>query len=207
MTKQTVLERYVRSPVPVLPQSQFPYYNDELRKIEQALGGLYGAVRGTGPYVQMPYGSVISTVDQTMDATPVPKAITYSALMGSSGISYTNNSQIRVSEPGVYNVQFSLQLVNTNNDPSEVDVWFRKNGVDIDSSNSVFTVIQKKSTGTSGHLIAALNMFVQLDTTDYLELIWYSPVTGVTIETIPARTSPTIPATPSVIVTLDFLSG
>lgn len=207
MANNTVLEKYVRSPVPVLPQSQFPYYNEELRKIEQALGGVYAAIRGTGPYVQMPYGSLISTSDQTAASTTAAYPITYSALTGGSGVSYQSGSQIKVTHPGVYNLQFSVQFVSTANEPAEVDVWFRKSGVDMPDSNSVFTVPAKKSSGISGHLIGSLNMFVPMDTTDYVELLWHTSSLDVSIETIPAKTSPTVPQTPSVIVTLDYLSG
>ena len=207
MTSPTVLEKYVRSPVPVLPQSQFPYYNEELRKIEQALGGAYSAIRSVGPYIQMPFGTLMSTTDQTAASTTAAYPITYNVVGLSSGISYQSGSQIKVAHNGVYNIQFSLQFVSTSNEPQEIDVWFRKNGVDIDNSNSVFTVPAKKSSGISGHLIGSLNMFVDILSTDYVELVWRTTSVDVSIESLPARTGPTIPLTPSVIVTLDYLSG
>lgn len=207
MPSPTVLEKYVRSPVPVLPQSQFPYYNEELRKIEQALGGAYAAIRSTGPYIQMPFGTLMSTADQAAASTTAAYPITYSAVGASSGISYQSSSQIKVAHDGVYNIQFSLQFVSTSNEPQEIDVWFRKNGVDIANSNSVFTVPAKKSTGISGHLIGSLNFLADILTTDYIELVWHTSSLEVSIETLPAKTSPTIPVTPSVIVTLDYLSG
>lgn len=203
----TVLEKYVRSPYPVMPQSKEPYYNNELRKIEQALDGAYAAILGTGPYVCMPYGSLISTADQVAVSTTAAYPITYSLMTEGSGVTYEDTSRIKVTHPGVYNVQFSIQLVNTSNEPSDVDVWFRKNGVDIPNSNSIFTVPSKKSSGISGHLIGALNSFVPLDITDYIELVWHTASLSVSIETYPAKTSPVIPLTPSVIVTLDYLSG
>lgn len=207
MTNKTVLEKYVRSPVPVLPESQFKYYNEELKKIEQALGGLFSAVRSTGPYIQMPYGTLISTSDQTAASTTAAYPITYSSVGAGSGVTYQSGSQIKVTHAGVYNLQFSLQLVSTANEPYEVDVWLRKNGVDVANTNSVFFVPAKKSSAVSGHLIAALNHFVEIGETDYVELVWHTASTDVTIEHLPAKTGPVIPATPSVIVTLDYLSG
>lgn len=206
MTKQAVLEKYVRSPVPVLPESQFRYLYEELRKLEQVIGGLYGASKGVGPYIEMPYGTLLSTSDQTAASTTAAYPITYSAFSG-NGVSYQSSSQIKVTHPGVYNIQMSLQFVSTANEPQEVDVWFRKNGTDIENSNSVFTVPAKKSTGISGHLIGALNFFVEIGSTDYIEIVWHTSSTDVSIETLPAKTGPTVPQTPSVIVTLDYLSG
>lgn len=207
MASSTVLEKYVRSPVPALPQSQFPYYNEELRKIEQALGGAYAAIRGVGPYIQMPFGTLMSTTDQTAASTTVAYPITYSVVGLSKGISYQSGSQIKVAHDGIYNIQFSLQFVNTSNEPQEIDVWFRKNGVNIENSNSVFAVPFKKNSGIHGHLIGSLNMIVDILSTDYVELVWRTTSMDVSIESLPARTSPTIPLTPSVIVTLDYLSG
>jgi hypothetical protein len=207
MANKTLLEKYVRSPNPVLPESQLKYLQEELKKIEQALSGAYGALRSVGPYVEMPFGSLISTQDQSAASTAAAYAVTYNSVLDSSGVSYTSGSRIKVTHPGIYNIQFSFQFVNTANEPAEVSVWFRKNGVDIANSNSVFTVHQKKSAGISGHLIGGLNMFVPIEPADYVELMWSTSDIGVTIEALPAQTSPTRPATPSVIVTLDFLSG
>lgn len=207
MTSSAVLEKYVRSPFPSFQKSQVPYFYEELRKIEQALGGAYAAVRSTGPYINMPFGVLMSTVDQVSLSTTTAYPIKYNIIQTSSGIFYQNDSQIKVEHDGVYNIQFSIQFVNISNEPQEIDVWFRKNGVNIENSNSVFTVPGKKSSGISGHLIGSLNIFLDLLSTDYAELVWRTSSLDVSIETIPAKTSPTIPLTPSVIVTLDYLSG
>jgi hypothetical protein len=112
-----------------------------------------------------------------------------------------------VSQGGVYNVQFSVQFKNTTNDTQDVEVWFRKNGTDIAKSNSRFGLAPRKSAGDPSHMIGALNYFVDLAESDYLQLMWRPSDVGVSIEQYAAGTSPTRPAIPSVITTVSFVSN
>jgi len=123
----------------------------------------------------------------------------------STSITGTVASKIVVDTAGIYNIQFSVQFVNTDNQIHDTDIWFRKNGVDIANSNSQFSVPNIHG-GVDGHLIGALNFFVELAATDYIELMWATQNTGLTIQAIAAQVSPTRPATPSVIVTVARVS-
>jgi hypothetical protein len=87
-----------------------------------------------------------------------------------------------------------------------VDVWFRKNGTNIDKSNSRFGLPARKSAGDPAHSIAALNFFVELAASDYVELMWRPSDTGVSIEHYPTSTTPIRPAVPSVIATLSYVN-
>jgi hypothetical protein len=123
----------------------------------------------------------------------------------STSITGTVASKIVVDTAGIYNVQFSVQFVNTDGQIHDTDIWFRKNGVDIANSNSQFSVPNKHG-GVDGHIIGALNFFVELTATDYIELMWATQNTGLTIQAIAAQTGPVRPATPSVIVTVSRVS-
>lgn len=120
-------------------------------------------------------------------------------------------SRIQVDQVGVYNAQFSAQFVNTTNDVQDIDIWFRKNGTDIDNSNSQFGIKARKSTGSASRLIAALNFYLDLNKNDYFELMWRVSDSGVSLEQFPAvtasGTTPAIPATPSIILTVTFVSN
>jgi hypothetical protein len=96
---------------------------------------------------------------------------------------------------------------NTTNDTQDVEIWFRKNGTNIANSNSRFNMSPRKSSGDPSHTIAALNFFVSMNSTDYLEIMWRVSDVGVSIEQYAAGTSPTRPATPSAIVTMSFVSN
>lgn len=120
-------------------------------------------------------------------------------------------SKINVSQSGLYNVQFSAQFINTTNDVQEISIWFRKNGTDVAQSNSEFGIKQRKSTGTASRLIASMNFILELAENDYFEMMWRVTDSGVSLEHFPAVTAsvttPAIPETPSIIVTVTFLSN
>lgn len=120
-------------------------------------------------------------------------------------------SKINVSQDGLYNVQFSAQFINTTNDVQDISIWFRKNGTDVAQSNSEFGIKQRKSTGTASRLIASMNFILELSENDYFEMMWRVTDSGVSLEHFPAVTAsvttPAIPETPSIIVTVTFLSN
>ena len=122
-----------------------------------------------------------------------------------NGVSVTNNSRITVDHPGVYNLQFSAQFLNTDSSEQDFSIWFQKNGTNIARSNSEFTIHKRHGT-TDGALIAALNIFVALNTADYVEIMWKVSNTAVSIQQIAAQSTPTRPETPSVIATLAYVS-
>lgn len=150
----------------------------------------------------VPYGAFQDTTDQTAASTTAAYAITLNTTDHAVGVSVVSSSQITVRSAGVYNVQFSIQFANKNVAIQDVDVWFRKNGSDIAGSNSKFSVPNSHG-GVDGHLIAALNFYVQLAANDYIQLMWATSSTDVRIEHLAAQTSPTRPSTPSVIVTIN----
>jgi hypothetical protein len=55
-------------------------------------------------------------------------------------------------------------------------------------------------------LIAALNFYVDLVANDYVEIMWATTNILVSLEQLPTQTSPTRPATPSVIATMMMVS-
>lgn len=118
----------------------------------------------------------------------------------------TLTSKIYVTRPGVYNIQFSAQFSNSSATPDDVNVWFRKNGVNITDSNSLYTIPGKHG-GTNGHMIAIVNFFQSMAAGDYFEIVWQSSGSSIFIEYSAAATSPTRPAVPSVITTVNYVSG
>lgn len=141
--------------------------------------------------------------------------VNVSQTVASTTITGTRASKLVVTYPGVYNLQFSAQFVNTDSQIHDIDVWFRKNGVlsstaDIANSNSQFSVPNKHG-AIDGHLIGALNFFVDLQANDYIEIMWHTYDVSTTIQALPAvsasGTTPAIPATPSVIATMAYVSA
>jgi len=160
----------------------------------------------TAASTYFPYGAFQDTTDQSIATTTATANITLNTTDYSLGTSIVDGYKVKVDYSGLYNVQFSLQFNNTNVAIQDVDVWFRKNGSDVAGSNSKFSVPNSHG-GTDGHLIAALNFNIELAKNDYVSLAWATTSTDVTIEHLAAQTTPTRPATPSAILTIQYLSA
>lgn len=153
-----------------------------------------------------PYGAFQDSTDQTAANTTTAYAVTFNTTDYDNGVYLSNSSRLNVRNYGIYNIQFSIQFKNTTNDGQDIDIWFRKNGTDIASSNSRFSLPARKSTGDPSHLIAAMNFFMEMNADDYAQIMWRVTDVGVSIEQYPTSTSPTRPAVPSAIVTLSYVA-
>ena len=174
-------------------------------KLTALFSALFG--RRGGKWINNPYGAFQDSTDQTAANTTTAYAITFDTTDFSNGVTLSNSSRLNVAQAGIYNLQFSIQFTNTTNASQDVDVWFRKNGTNIDKSNSRFGFAPRKGAGDPFHTIAALNFFVSLAANDYVEIMWRTTDTGVSIEHYAASSTPTRPAVPSVIATLSFVSN
>ena len=151
-------------------------------------------LQAAGTYTVRPWG-----YEGTYSVSP-------SQTVASTTITATLPSLITFDVEGRYNIQFSLQFTNTdNNTIHDVDVWFKQNDIDIPDSNSVFSVPGRHS-GANGQLVAALNLFVEVQAGDVVEIVWHTSSSNVFIETIPTQISPIRPAAPGAIVTVHFVS-
>jgi hypothetical protein len=202
--------------VPDLPNPQDKYdrltvaqTNGALRtfflKLTNALQSI-ASPRG-GRFLNNPYGAFQDGTDQTAANTTTAYAITFDTTDFNNGVTLSDSSRLNVSQAGIYNIQFSVQLVNTTNASVDIDIWFRKNGTNIDKSNSRFGLAPRKSLGDPFHLIGAMNFFVSLDTNDYVELMWRTSDVGAYIEHYAASSTPIRPSIPSVIATVSFVSN
>ena len=152
-----------------------------------------------------PYGAWQDTTDQSATANTAT-VITFDTADYELGTDLASGSRMTALYSGLYNIQFSIQFNNSDTQIHTASVWFRKNGTDIAGSNSDFDITSSHG-GANGAVIAALNFFLALAKNDYVELVWSTPNTGVTIQHIPTRTTPTRPSTPSVIATMQYLSS
>ena len=179
--------------------------NGYFRKLISVLGALFGP-RG-GKFLNTPHGAFHDSTDQAAASTTAATAVTFNTTDISNGVTLSNSSRLNVADSGVFNIQFSIQLKNTTNDSHDVDIWFRKNGTNVDNSNSRYHPPARKSTGDPSHMIAALNFFIELDAGDYVEIVYKVDNVNVTLEHFAAGSSPTRPAVPSVIATVSFVSN
>jgi len=175
------------------------------KKLSFVLGSLFGP-RG-GRFMNNPYGAFQDSTNQVAANTTTAYAVTFNTTDFSNGVTIASSSRITVADAGIWNLQFSIQFTNTTNASQDVDVWFRVNGTNVANSNSRFGFAPRKGAGDPYHTIAAINYFVSLNATDYVEIMWRPTDVGVSIEQYAAGTSPTRPAVPSAIVTMSFVSN
>lgn len=123
----------------------------------------------------------------------------------------SNGNRINFRNAGKYAIQFSIQVVNSTNDTQSIDIWFKKNGTNIDKSNSKFGIKPRKSSGADSQLIAATMVFFDIAANDYIQLAWRPTDTDVSFEHFAAVTAspgvtPDIPETPTAFVTVQFIA-
>ena len=176
-------------------------YFNRLENITRNLLGPEG-----GRFINIPFGSFYDTTDQTAASTTTAYAVSFNTTAYSNDVTLSG-SQVTMVHEGYYNIQFSLQLVNTTNASQDIDVWFRKNGVDIADSNSRFGLAPRKSVSDPFHSVATLNFIESFNAGDYVELYWCTTDVGAYIEHYTAPSSPTRPAIPSAILTATFVSS
>ena len=144
------------------------------------------------------YGSFYSTVDQISAGANQVNKMTFNNTDLSYGVSIVSSSRITIANAGIYNLQFSAQLDKTDSGDDVVDIWFCKNGNIIANSNTQTTLI-----GNNGKHVASWNFFVNAAAGDYYEICWTSADAGVFMNYVTAQSTPTRPAIPSVILTVN----
>lgn len=142
------------------------------------------------------YGAFYDTNDQTAAAINTAYAITFDTTDLSFGVERGSpTSRIVINNPGVYNVQFSIQFTSSSASPHVVSIWPRVNGVDVVNSATNVTM-----QGSSGKFVAAWNFMLKMKATDYFQLMWSTDNTAVSIEALTA--SAPVPGVPSIILTV-----
>lgn len=205
--------------VPVLPipprqwddiyQNQL---NRSLRLYFDRLSNAFSSLldRSGGKYISFPHGGFQSLVTQTAVANTAT-VISFETVDVANGVSIVGGNKLYVTNPGVYNLQWSGQFQNTDTQEHDVTVWLRKGndgGASVDVvGSSGFVSVASSHGGTPGHILPAWNYFVVMQPEDYIQLWWSTTSAQVTLHSYPAQTGPTRPATASIIATMSFVSA
>jgi hypothetical protein len=216
----TFLNRFInRFKAPALPHAAINYTsNDEdqfrnilrlyFNQIDNALGFFLGDMGGK--YINFPYGAFSSDQDQTTTANTAT-LMTLNTTDFSNGVSISS-SKITVENAGIYNLQFSAQLENTDVAPQDVYIWLRQgndggSSADITGSTGKVGLPARKNPGDPFHDIKGWNYFLSMVENDYVQIWWSTTSANVTIQYYPASGTPTKPSTQSVVATLSFVSS
>jgi hypothetical protein len=155
------------------------------------------------PGGKIDYSRVYGQFEQDGPITPVAADTSYVFPIGTAidtnVASIVSTSRITPGAAGKYNLQFSLQWANADNNEHTFYVWLRKNGVNVANSAGEVTCL-KSAKGISGwnYIVSSANA------TDYWELAYQVTDTDVTFPYVAAQgTAPNdIPAAPALITTL-----
>jgi hypothetical protein len=146
------------------------------------------------------FGSFYDTTSQTALGNDTPTAMNFNTTDVSNGVSISATNQITVAQNGFYNIQFSAQLDRVaGTGVVEVDIWLRKNGINIANTNTTVTM-----TGNSNQskIVASWNLIAQINTGDNVQIMWNTPTTNIKIIYEAENLTIPHPATPSVILTV-----
>ena len=205
---------FIHPVAPNLPLATNEYerqYQDQfaniLRLYFNQLDNTFGAILGPtgGKYLKFPYGAFSSDQDQTTTAN-IATLMTLNTTDFANEVSIAT-SKITVANSGIYNLQFSVQLENSNNAPQDVFIWLKQNGTDIVGSTGKVGMPARKNPGDPFHSIVGWNYFLSMTAGQYVEIYWSTTSADVSIQFYAASASPTKPATQSVVATLSFVSS
>lgn len=212
-TESLVLTR-TRSPaLPVAPTEYSRQYADQLNNIlrlyfntiDNFVAQLNANASVVMSNLRVPYGAFSSNVTQTTTANTAT-LMTMNTTDFSSNVTL-NSSNITVEYAGIYNLQFSAQLENSDNAPQDVYIWLRQNGVDVTGSTGVVGMEARKNPGDPSHDIKGWNYFLSMNARDNVSIHWSATQNTVSIPFYAASGSPTKPSTQSVVATLTFVSA
>lgn len=158
---------------------------------------LWEELQGFGRSVPiLHYGAFSDTTTQVVTSINSAIAMTFNTTDLANGVTVGSpTSRLVVSEQGVYNVQFSAQLDKAAGSTGVIHIWLRKNGTNVPNTSSKVAI-----QGTAAETVAAWNFLIQLEPTNYVELMWSSDDADVVLHA--ASATSVYPAIPSVICTV-----
>lgn len=140
------------------------------------------------------YGIFDKTSDQTPAVINTAYAVTFDSTRFSNGVTIGSpTSRIIVPVSGLYQFVATVQLSSSNSSSKNIWVWFRKNGTDIANSARIVT-----SDINNGYIPISINEVVSLAANDYVELVFASSDTAVTIDNVASTAF--APAAPAVVL-------
>jgi hypothetical protein len=187
--------------------------NNALRLYFERLDNIFASILDTagGKFLSFPYGAFSSFDDQSALTINTPTLMTLGQTDFASSVSVESSTNIKVANPGIYNLQWSAQFQNTDSQLQDVYIWLRQgNGAgaatDITGSTG-FISVPNKHGAVNGHTIVGWNYYLSMQANDYVQLVWSTGNLATTIQHLDAGVTPTRPSTASVVATLSFVSA
>lgn len=161
-------------------------------------GGLLG--RNGGQYIECPVGLFFNTADQTFAATGTAYPVVYNAtyLNNAVALQTGSTSKIEVTVGGIYNFQYTGQVLSSSASAKTIYLWIKRNGVNIGYSTRAETL-----TINNGFRGINYSFDIDLAAGEYLELEAAVTDTDLKLDAVVA-TSPH-PGIPSSVMSVNYI--
>ena len=197
-------------PNPALPYAANVYhpafmdqYSQVLRLYFTQMTGAMNNVIGTngGQFIDCPNGLFFNTADQTFAATNTAYPVVYNQTYLSNAVRLRegSTSEIEVLIGGIYNFQYSGQLLSTNGSAKDIFLWIKRNGIAIGYSTHAYTM-----RNSNDYIEISWNFNIDLAAGEYLELEIAATNTNARLDAV-APTSPH-PGIPSSVMAVNFIA-
>ena len=195
---------------PRLPASTVEYsqqFGDQLTNVLRLyfnqLNSTIGSVVGQygGQFVDCPNGLFFNTADQSFAVINTAYPVVYDATYLNNGIKLKtgSTSAIQVSVSGVYNFQYTGQVLSSNTSAKTIYLWIRRNNIDIGYSTRAETVAIN-----GGYTGINFSFDIDLAEGEYLELIGAVTDTALKLDAVAATSPP--PGIPSSVMSVNFIA-
>jgi hypothetical protein len=171
------------------PEDGILLWDNETKEPVISIDGVYKPL-----VIQDGSGMGYSNTDITAAAINTAYAITLDGIANADGVSLgTPASRVVFAEGGTFLLSFSVQITSSNASLKNLWFWPRINGTDVDGSTIKVSVVDNGAT-----IVMSRSALFDVTAGDYLEIMWATSDTAVTLEAAPATAF--APATPSVIL-------
>lgn len=186
-------------------------YFNRIDAVNQSLIGVHG-----GSFLNFPHIAASDSTDQYATADNTATIVKWNTASSVNGFTLNLDSSATCQHTGLYKIDYSLQLANTDNAARDVDVWLKVDGNLLADSATRFTIPARKSAGVPTYMVAYSSVVFPITAGEAIWLYWATdkaynttgPVDGVYIEHLPAITTPyTRPASPSAVGSIVFVSN
>ena len=140
-----------------------------VQQVRQVVQGSSGADGSSGAAIANWYAAYSSNIDHVQPAGNTPVAVTFQTTELENGIVLDVNQQIRAVHNGVYEISYTVQAENQDTAPHDIDIWIKKNGVDLARKDRIKTLA-----ADSVKYMPSTPYLLVLEAGDYLELFFAS---------------------------------
>jgi hypothetical protein len=155
--------------------------------------------------LSLPYGCFSDSTTQAAASITTAYKVALNTDEYKSGITHStsvNNSRVTIPTAGTYLITFSAILASVESG-KHIEFWLAVDGTNVPRSGTMNHMV-----ASSSERIVTVTFLYKFTAGQYFELVWCAPdTTQATLVAAGVGASPTRPASPSIIVTVNMMSG